>query len=42
LRLLEENDGGIPLEIRRQLAAKAFRLTALYDKDIADYLQTAL
>jgi phosphoribosylaminoimidazolecarboxamide formyltransferase/IMP cyclohydrolase len=41
LQLLAENAGGIPLEVRRKLAAQAFRLTSLYDKGIADYLQTA-
>jgi phosphoribosylaminoimidazolecarboxamide formyltransferase/IMP cyclohydrolase len=42
LRLLGKNAGGIPLEVRRKLAAQAFHLTCLYDKNIADYLQTAL
>ena len=39
LRLIKENQGSLPLSFRRKLAAKAFRLTNLYDGAIVDYLE---
>ncbi len=42
LSIMQQNNGSLPLITRRQLAAKAFRLTHLYDGAIAEYLQTKL
>jgi phosphoribosylaminoimidazolecarboxamide formyltransferase/IMP cyclohydrolase len=38
IELLDENDGALPQEVRYELAVKAFRHTAAYDRDIARYL----
>lgn len=42
LSIMQQNDGRLPLVTRRQMAAKAFRLTHLYDNAIAEYLQANL
>ena len=39
---LDNNQGALPLEVRFQLAKKAFEHTALYDRTIADYLSAQL
>ena len=38
IELLEANGGALPQEVRYELAVKAFRHTASYDRDIARYL----
>lgn len=38
IELLEANGGALPQELRYELAVKAFRHTAAYDRDIARYL----
>ncbi len=38
IELLEANGGALPHEVRYELAVKAFRHTAAYDRDIARYL----
>ena len=35
---MKANDGAISLELRYQLAQKAFDYTAVYDRTIADFL----
>ena len=38
IELLDANDGALPHAVRYELAVKAFRHTAAYDRDIARYL----
>ena len=38
IEMLEANGGALPQEVRYELAVKAFRHTAAYDRDIARYL----
>ncbi len=38
LEALQEGEGGVPLSLRRRLAAKAFAHTAAYDAAIADWM----
>ena len=38
VELLDANDGALPEDLRFELAVKAFRHTAAYDRDIARYL----
>jgi phosphoribosylaminoimidazolecarboxamide formyltransferase/IMP cyclohydrolase len=37
---LNANNGALPLELRYRLAQKAFDHTAVYDRTIADFLNT--
>lgn len=42
IELLNANDGALPEEIRYELAVKAYRHTAAYDRDISRYLAQQL
>jgi phosphoribosylaminoimidazolecarboxamide formyltransferase / IMP cyclohydrolase len=42
IELLDANDGTLPEEVRYELAVKAFRHTAIYDREIARYLAQQL
>lgn len=42
IELLNANDGALPEEVRYELAVKAFRHTAAYDRDISRYLAQQL